>query len=114
MSTAVEEKALSKEAQMVIDTISNLTVLELADLVKALEDKFGVVAAAPMVMGMAAPAAGGAARRRIPAVVGDRRIAARLFRLRARSLRGHFRTAPQHLCVGRPVALTAHDLRRDL
>lgn len=60
MSTEVEEKKLSKEAQLVIDTVSNLTVIELADLVKALEDKFGVVAAAPMMMGVA-PAAGGAA-----------------------------------------------------
>jgi len=60
MSTTVEEKQLSKEAQLVIDTVSNLTVLELADLVKALEDKFGVVAAAPMVMGVAPAAAGGA------------------------------------------------------
>ncbi len=61
MSTVVEEKTLSKEAQLVIDTVSKLTVVELADLVKALEDKFGVVAAAPMMMGMAPGAAGGAA-----------------------------------------------------
>ncbi len=37
-----------------------MTVLEMAELVKALEDKFGVSAAAPMAM-MAAPAAGAAA-----------------------------------------------------
>lgn len=37
-----------------------MTVLELSQLVKALEDKFGVVAAAPVaVAGVAAPAAGG-------------------------------------------------------
>jgi large subunit ribosomal protein L7/L12 len=36
-----------------------MTVLELSQLVKALEDKFGVVAAAPMaVAGVAAPASG--------------------------------------------------------
>ncbi len=35
-----------------IETISNMTVLELSELVKALEDKFGVSASAPM---MAAP-----------------------------------------------------------
>ena len=38
--------------------IEKLTVLELADLVKALEERFGVTAAAPMaVAGAAAPAA---------------------------------------------------------
>jgi len=60
MSTAVEEKDLSKEAQLVIDTVSKLSVLELADLVKALEDKFGVVASAPVMVAGVAPAAGGA------------------------------------------------------
>ena len=47
-----------------IDEISNMTVLELSELVKALEDKFGVsAAAAPMMMapGMVAGAAEGAA-----------------------------------------------------
>ncbi len=34
----------------IIDAIGSLTVLELADLVKALEDKFGVSAAAPMAV----------------------------------------------------------------
>ncbi|MFZ5993956.1 MAG: 50S ribosomal protein L7/L12 [Thermodesulfobacteriota bacterium] len=43
----------------VITFISNMTVLELSELVKELEDKFGVTAAAPMAV--AAPAAGGAA-----------------------------------------------------
>ncbi|OLD36363.1 MAG: 50S ribosomal protein L7/L12 [Armatimonadetes bacterium 13_1_40CM_3_65_7] len=42
----------------IIDAIGNLTVLELAELVKALEEKFGVTAAAPMAVA-AAPAAGG-------------------------------------------------------
>ena len=40
-----------------IETISNMTVLELSELVKALEDKFGVSASAPM---MAAPMMAGA------------------------------------------------------
>ncbi len=35
----------------VVKTIEELTVLELADLVKALETKFGVTAAAPMMAG---------------------------------------------------------------
>jgi large subunit ribosomal protein L7/L12 len=40
----------------VIEFISNMTVLELSEFVKALEEKFGVSAAAPVAM-MAAPAA---------------------------------------------------------
>ena len=47
---------MSKE--QIIEAIGQMTVLDLADLVKALEEKFGVSAAAPM-MAMAAPAAGG-------------------------------------------------------
>jgi len=43
----------------IVDQISALTLGEAADLKKALEDKFGVTAAAPMMMGMM-PAAGGA------------------------------------------------------
>ncbi len=35
-----------------IDAIGSMTVLELAELVKALEEKFGVSAAAPMAMAM--------------------------------------------------------------
>ncbi len=42
---------LSKDAQKVMEMVEKMTVLELSDLVKALEDKFGVVAAAPMMMG---------------------------------------------------------------
>ena len=48
--------AVSK--QDVIDFISNMTVLELSELIKELENKFGVSAAAPVAMA-AAPAAGG-------------------------------------------------------
>ena len=43
-----------------IEQIDKLTVLELADLVKQLEEKYGVSAAAPAMM-MAAPGGGGAA-----------------------------------------------------
>ena len=42
----------------IIEAISQMTVLDLVELKKALEDKFGVSAAAPMMM---APGAGGAA-----------------------------------------------------
>lgn len=47
----------------VITTVEGLTVLELAELVKKLEEKFGVTAAAPVMMGAAAggAAAGGEA-----------------------------------------------------
>ncbi len=50
---------MSKTAQLV-ETLSQLTVLEMADLKKALEDKWGVKAAAAAVA-VAAPAAGAAA-----------------------------------------------------
>lgn len=43
----------------IISAIENMTVLELAELVKELQDKFGVTAAAPVAVA-AAPAAGGA------------------------------------------------------
>lgn len=42
----------------IISAIENMTVLELSELVKELQDKFGVTAAAP-VAAVAAPAAGG-------------------------------------------------------
>jgi len=44
----------------VVEFISNMTVLELSELVKELEEKFGVSAAAPVAVS-AAPAAGGEA-----------------------------------------------------
>ena len=43
----------------ILDKISSMTVLELSELIKAMEDKFGVSAAA--AVSVAAPAAGGAA-----------------------------------------------------
>ena len=46
--------------QSLVSEIEKLSVLDLSELVKVLEDKFGVSAAAPMMMG-AMPAAGGAA-----------------------------------------------------
>jgi len=45
----------------VVEFIANMTVLDLSELVKELEEKFGVSAAAPMAMAMAAPVAGEAA-----------------------------------------------------
>ena len=49
---------MSKEE--IIDAIKAMTVLELADVEKALEDEFGITAAAPVAVA-AAPAAGGGA-----------------------------------------------------
>lgn len=51
---------LSKEAQKILDAVSELKVLDLANLVKAMEEKFGVSAAAPVAVAAGgAPAAGG-------------------------------------------------------
>jgi len=49
-------KTLDKDD--ILEAISGMTVLELSELVKAVEDKFGVTAAAPVAVA-AAPAAGG-------------------------------------------------------
>ena len=50
--------AVTKEE--VVEFISNMTVLELSEFIKELEEKFGVSAAAPAAMMMAAPAAAAA------------------------------------------------------
>ena len=50
---------MSDKLNAIIDQIAGLSVLELSELVKALEEKFGVTAAAPVMMG-AMPAGGGA------------------------------------------------------
>ncbi|HEX8313113.1 MAG TPA: 50S ribosomal protein L7/L12 [Chthoniobacteraceae bacterium] len=47
------------DTNTLVEQLSGLTVLEVADLVKSLEEKWGVSAAAPVAA--AAPAAGGAA-----------------------------------------------------
>lgn len=63
----------------IIEAIESMTVLELSELVKALEEKFGVSAAAPVAVA-AAPAAGGAAAEEktefdvILASAGDKKI----------------------------------------
>lgn len=45
----------------IVEKIEKLTLLEAVELKKALEDKFGVTAAAPVIMGGMMPAAGGGA-----------------------------------------------------
>jgi large subunit ribosomal protein L7/L12 len=69
--TQTQEAAETKETTAdqgkysdLLREIESMTVLELADFVKALEDKFGVSAAAPVMM--AGPAAGGAAGEAAP------------------------------------------------
>lgn len=49
------KKELSSKLVKIIEEIEKLSVLELADLVKALEEKFGVTAAAPMAAVTASP-----------------------------------------------------------
>ncbi|NLJ98079.1 MAG: 50S ribosomal protein L7/L12 [Tissierellia bacterium] len=51
----------SEKVLNLIEEVKNLTVLELSELVKALEEEFGVSAAAPVAAVAAAPAEGGAA-----------------------------------------------------
>lgn len=51
---------LSGDAKKIADMLEKMTVLEVAELVKALEEKFGVSAAAPVAVA-AAPAASGEA-----------------------------------------------------
>ena len=54
------KKEVPEKFKGLVDSISALSVIDLAELVKVLEDTFGVSAAAPMMMA-AAPAAAGAA-----------------------------------------------------
>ena len=50
----------SEKSMQILEEIKTLTILELADLVKALEEEFGVSAAPVAVAGAAAPAAAAA------------------------------------------------------
>ncbi len=83
MEETVKEKELSKKAGEILKSIETLTVLELAGLVSALEDKFGVQAQAPMMavgaVGQAAGAAPAAAEEKttftvVLATVGTNKI----------------------------------------
>lgn len=58
MSEETKEVVVPEKFKDLVKQIEELSVLELSELVKVLEDKFGVSAAAPAMM-MAAPAAGG-------------------------------------------------------
>jgi large subunit ribosomal protein L7/L12 len=54
---------MAANKEEILNAISNMTVMEIVDLVKMMEEKFGVTAAAPMAM----VAAGGAAAAAAPA-----------------------------------------------
>lgn len=60
MSEEKKEVVVPEKFEKLVAEIEKMSVLDLSELVKVLEDKFGVSAAAPMMMG-AMPAAGGAA-----------------------------------------------------
>lgn len=55
------EVKLSKDAEKILDMVEKLSVLDLANLVKAMEEKFGVSAAAPVAVAAAPAASGGEA-----------------------------------------------------
>lgn len=65
--------------EQVVEFIEKMSVLDLADFVKELEDKFGVSAAAPMAMAVAAPAAAAAEEEQtefdvVLTAIGDKKI----------------------------------------
>jgi large subunit ribosomal protein L7/L12 len=49
----------SEKVQQVLDIVKEMTILDLRDLNKAIEEEFGITAAAPMMVAAGAPAAGG-------------------------------------------------------
>ncbi len=51
----------NKKVTEIVEALEKMSLLEASELVKAIEEKFGVSAAAPMMMAGAAPAAGAAA-----------------------------------------------------
>jgi large subunit ribosomal protein L7/L12 len=61
METKEVKVELTKKMKDVMDTVESMTVMELADLVKALEDKFGVSAAAPVAVAAVGAGAGAGA-----------------------------------------------------
>ncbi len=71
---------MSEKVDQIVDQVAELSVLECSELVKSLEDKFGVSAAAPMMAMAAGPADGGDAAEEqtefdvILSAVGDKKI----------------------------------------
>jgi large subunit ribosomal protein L7/L12 len=62
---------MATKVEDALEIIKGMTILELRDLNKAIEDEFGITAAAPMMAMAAAPAAGGAAAGGAAAAGGD-------------------------------------------
>ena len=56
----MSETTLTKDAEKILEMVEKLSVLDLSNLVKAMEEKFGVSAAAPVMMAAAGAAGGGA------------------------------------------------------
>ena len=52
---------MAVSTEEILDSISNMSVMEVVDLISAMEEKFGVTAAAPVAVAAAGPADGGAA-----------------------------------------------------
>jgi len=82
-----KEAKVSKNVEKLVDEVAKLTVMELSELVNALQDKLGVTAAAPVAAVAAAPAAdvgaeggeaesaGGANQTVVITAAGDQKIA---------------------------------------
>jgi len=66
---AVSDVEVSSESKKIIEQVESMSVLELSKLVKALEDKFGVVAAAPVAVAAAGAGDAGAASESADATV---------------------------------------------
>ena len=102
MSEETTTVELSKNSAKILDMIEKMSVLEMSELVKAMEDKFGVSAAAPVAV---AAAAGGGEVAEEQGVVRDDQVRV-------------VETAPRDL-VGAAVEVVAPppqavpDLRRD-
>lgn len=64
MSDETQKTELSKAVAEIVESVKKLSLVEVSELVKALEDEFGVSAAAPVMMGAVA---GGAAEAAAPA-----------------------------------------------
>lgn len=60
-AAADKEVIVPEKFKALVEQIEKMSVLDLAELVKLLEDKFGVSASAPAMMMAAMPAAGGSA-----------------------------------------------------
>lgn len=59
--TKTDKKALSAKVEKIVTAVKDLSLLEVSELVKALEEEFGVSAAAPVMAMGAMPATGAAA-----------------------------------------------------